>query len=33
VKDEISARAFVVRTLIKLGLNFEPVRASAGRPT
>jgi terminase small subunit-like protein len=32
VKDEIAARAFVVRTLIKLGLNFEPVRASAGRP-
>ena len=32
VKDEIAKRAFVVRTLIKLGLNFEPVRASAGRP-
>lgn len=33
VKDLIGARAFVVRTLIKLGLNFEPVRSSAGRPT
>jgi hypothetical protein len=33
VKDEISARAFVVRTLIKLGLNYEPVRASPGRPS
>ncbi len=32
VKDEIAARAFVVRTLVKLGLNYEPVRASAGRP-
>jgi hypothetical protein len=32
VKDEIAARSFVVRTLVKLGLNFEPVRASAGRP-
>jgi hypothetical protein len=33
VKDMIAARSFVVRTLIKLGINFEPVRASAGRPT
>jgi hypothetical protein len=33
VKDELAARAFVVRTLVKLGLNFEPVRATAGRPT
>ncbi len=32
VKDEIAARAFVVRTLTKLGLNYEPVRSSAGRP-
>ena len=32
VKDEIAARAFVVRTLIKFGLNFEPVRSTAGRP-
>ncbi len=28
----IAARSFVVRTLIKLGLNFEPTRASPGRP-
>lgn len=33
IKDEISARAFVCRTLTKLGLNYEPVRSSAGRPT
>jgi hypothetical protein len=33
VKDLLAARAFVVRTLTKLGLNFEPVRASAGRPS
>jgi hypothetical protein len=33
VKDLIAARSFVVRTLIKLGLNYEPVRASAGRPS
>jgi hypothetical protein len=33
VKDEIACRAFVCRTLVKLGLNYEPVRPSAGRPT
>ena len=33
VKDLLSTRAFVVRTLTKLGLNYEPVRASVGRPT
>jgi hypothetical protein len=33
VKDEIACRAFVCRTLVKLGLNYEPVRASVGRPT
>jgi hypothetical protein len=33
VKDEIACRAFVCRTLIKLGLNYEPVRPSAGRPS
>jgi len=33
VKDLIAARSFVVRTLIKLGINFEPVRAAVGRPT
>jgi hypothetical protein len=32
IKDLIAARSFVVRTLIKLGLNFEPVRAGPGRP-
>jgi hypothetical protein len=30
-RDEIAARGFVVRTLQKLGLNFEPVK-SPGRP-
>ncbi len=33
IKDLIAARSFVVRTLIKLGLNFEPARTSAGRPS
>jgi hypothetical protein len=32
IKDELSCRAFVVRTLARLGLNFEPVRPSVGRP-
>jgi hypothetical protein len=32
VKDLIAARSFITRGLIKLGLNFEPVRASGGRP-
>jgi len=32
VKDLIAARSFVTRGLIKLGLNFEPVRSSGGRP-
>jgi hypothetical protein len=32
LKHELANRAFVVRTLAKLGLNFEPVRPSAGRP-
>ena len=27
-----AARAFVVRTLCRLGLNFEPLRAGPGRP-
>jgi hypothetical protein len=31
-KDMIAARSFVVRGLQKLGLNYEPVRASGGRP-
>jgi hypothetical protein len=33
VKDLIAARSFVVRTLIKLGINFEPVRSTVGKPT
>jgi hypothetical protein len=32
VKEELAARAFVVRTLQKLGLNYENVRP-IGRPT
>jgi hypothetical protein len=31
VKHELANRAFVVRTLDKLGLNFEPIKAP-GRP-
>lgn len=32
VKDSLAARGLAIRTLTKLGLNFEPLRASAGRP-
>lgn len=32
IKLELAARAFVVRTLARLGLNFEPLRTSVGRP-
>ena len=32
LKHEITARSFVVRTLARLGLDLEPVRAGAGRP-
>ena len=32
LKDELAARAFVVRTLQRLGLNLEPVRPTVGRP-
>jgi hypothetical protein len=32
LKHELANRAFVVRTLARLGLNFEPVRPSVGRP-
>jgi len=32
LKHELANRAFVVRTLVRLGLNFEPVRQSVGRP-
>jgi hypothetical protein len=32
LKHELANRAFVVRTLARLGLNFEPVKPSVGRP-
>jgi P27 family predicted phage terminase small subunit len=32
VKHQMIARAFIVRTLSRLGLNFEPVRSAIGRP-
>jgi hypothetical protein len=32
VKEELACRGFVVRTLMRLGLNFEPLRAGPGRP-
>ena len=32
LKDEVALRAFIVRTIETLGLNFEAVRLSAGRP-
>jgi hypothetical protein len=32
IREELSCRGFIVRTLQKLGLNFEPVRAGPGRP-
>jgi hypothetical protein len=32
INAKIAARSFVVRTLTRLGLNFEPVKASVGRP-
>ena len=32
LKHELANRAFVVRTLAKLGLNFEAIRPSVGRP-
>jgi hypothetical protein len=32
LKHEIAARSFVVRTLARLGLDLEPVRAGPGRP-
>jgi Phage terminase, small subunit len=32
LRHELACRSFVVRTLSRLGLNFEPVRPSAGRP-
>jgi hypothetical protein len=32
LKHEIAARSFLVRTLGRLGLDLEPVRAGPGRP-
>jgi hypothetical protein len=32
LKHELANRAFVVRTLARLGLSFEPLRPSVGRP-
>ena len=32
LKHEIASRAFVVRTLARLGLDLEPVRSGPGRP-
>jgi hypothetical protein len=32
VKDSLAARGLAIRTLTKLGLNFEPLRAGPGRP-
>jgi glycine/D-amino acid oxidase-like deaminating enzyme len=32
IKDGLAARGFIVRTLQKLGLNFEPLRTAPGRP-
>ena len=33
LKHELASRAFVVRTLSRLGLNFEAIRPSVGRPS
>jgi phage terminase small subunit len=33
LKAEIAAMSFVTRTLARLGLEFEPVRPSVGRPS
>jgi phage terminase small subunit len=32
IREELSARSFVVRTIQRLGLTLEPLRASPGRP-
>ena len=32
IREELSCRGFIVRTLQKLGLNYEPLRAAPGRP-
>ena len=33
LRAELAARAFVVRTLARLGLHFEPTRPASGRPS
>jgi hypothetical protein len=33
LRDEIALRSFIVRTVERLGLNFEAVRSSVGRPS
>lgn len=33
LRGELAARAFVVRTLSRLGLSYEPVRSTTGRPS
>jgi hypothetical protein len=32
LRHELAARAFVAKTLLRLGLNVEPVRPVPGRP-
>jgi Phage terminase, small subunit len=32
MKDSLAARGLAIRTLTRLGLNFEPLRAGPGRP-
>jgi hypothetical protein len=32
IRDEIQCRAFIVRTIAKLGLDVEPIRSGVGRP-
>jgi hypothetical protein len=32
LRDELANRAFVTKTLHRLGLNFEPLRLAPGRP-
>jgi hypothetical protein len=32
VKDSLAARGLAIRTLMRLGIGFEPLRATPGRP-
>ena len=32
LRAELAARSFIVRTISRLGLNFEPLRSGVGRP-